>query len=242
MQQASAGFRAHPEPRRFTLLASMVSLHREHAHHAVDSAPCQGSLQAWPCSSKWDMCCRCVVMVGMPYPNPADPELQERMRYMDAQQQQHALRPASPLHTSHPPDHSCAAELESMTHKRGLQAADLVSASISRALTAGLTDSSRTDTSAGKQYYEDLCLKAVNQCIGRVIRHRNDYAAVVLADARWAAGNGTYEAGNSCRPIGPLRKLPAWIQDSLVVCTTFGDGYGRLHRFHRQMRKASKLC
>lgn len=27
---------------------------------------------------------RCVVVLGLPYPNPADPELQERMRYMDS--------------------------------------------------------------------------------------------------------------------------------------------------------------
>lgn len=31
-------------------------------------------------------------------------------------------------------------------------------------------------------------MKAVNQCIGRVIRHRGDWAAIVLADARWTAG------------------------------------------------------
>ena len=42
---------------------------------------------------------------------------------------------------------------------------------------------------AGGQYYEDLCMKAVNQCVGRVIRHRGDYAAVVLADARYATGD-----------------------------------------------------
>lgn len=27
-------------------------------------------------------------MLGMPYPNPRDPELRERMRYLDAQQLQ----------------------------------------------------------------------------------------------------------------------------------------------------------
>lgn len=29
--------------------------------------------------------CRCVVVVGMPYPNPQDPELSERMRSLDVQ-------------------------------------------------------------------------------------------------------------------------------------------------------------
>ena len=40
---------------------------------------------------------------------------------------------------------------------------------------------------AGREYYENLCMKAVNQCGGRVIRHAGDYAAVVLVDARYAA-------------------------------------------------------
>ncbi len=29
-------------------------------------------------------------------------------------------------------------------------------------------------------------MKAVNQCIGRVIRHRGDWAAILLVDQRWA--------------------------------------------------------
>ncbi|KAK9843489.1 hypothetical protein WJX81_005623 [Elliptochloris bilobata] len=41
---------------------------------------------------------RCVVVLGMPFPNPADPELRERMRYLDAQQppREGALPPATP--------------------------------------------------------------------------------------------------------------------------------------------------
>ena len=37
--------------------------------------------------------CRCVVVMGMPFPNPTDPELCERMRYLDAS----ANHPADPL-------------------------------------------------------------------------------------------------------------------------------------------------
>lgn len=37
----------------------------------------------------------------------------------------------------------------------------------------------------GREYYSNLCMKGVNQCVGRVIRHRGDWAAVLLVDARW---------------------------------------------------------
>ncbi|KAL4894341.1 ATP-dependent DNA helicase-like protein [Aspergillus ambiguus] len=55
---------------------------------------------------------------------------------------------------------------------------------------------------AGREFYENSCMRAVNQSIGRAIRHRNDYAAIVLIDRR-------YE-----RP-GIQGKLPAWIKQSM---------------------------
>ena len=175
-------------------------------------------------------------MIGMPYPNPTDPELQERMRFMD-EQQQHALRPAPAaeptsglancagraLHV-HEPDRTTVHDVANMS---------TASQSMSQQAAGKVV-------SAGREYYEDLCMKAVNQCVGRVIRHRNDYAAIVLADARWCSGNdGTVQGGPNVL-CGPLRKLPEWIQGSLTVCKSFGDAYGRLHRFHRQMLTASQ--
>ena len=37
--------------------------------------------------------------------------------------------------------------------------------------------------------YSQAAMRAVNQAVGRVIRHRNDYGAIILADERFAGGN-----------------------------------------------------
>ena len=61
----------------------------------------------------------------------------------------------------------------------------------------------------GQLYYESLCFKAVNQSIGRAIRHSKDYAVLVLADFRYA------------RPSS-LSSLPGWIARRLKVMESFG--------------------
>ncbi|KAJ1655704.1 ATP-dependent DNA helicase chl1 [Dispira simplex] len=73
---------------------------------------------------------------------------------------------------------------------------------------------------AGRLYYENLCMKAVNQSIGRAIRHRDDYAVVVLLDERY----GTPRI---------YTKLPGWIAEHRLHCDSFGTTIGRVAQFFR---------
>lgn len=73
---------------------------------------------------------------------------------------------------------------------------------------------------AGRDFAENACMRAVNQCIGRAVRHRGDYASVLLLDRRY----GTPRIED---------KLPAWIRQGIV--RDGGDGLagvvGKLRAF-----------
>lgn len=76
---------------------------------------------------------------------------------------------------------------------------------------------------SGAEYYENLCMKAVNQCIGRSVRHIKDYACVYLLDERYARNN-------------IKRKLPQWISRHLKVATGYGQVPAGTARFFKQKK------
>ncbi|KAI9256030.1 putative ATP-dependent RNA helicase DDX11 [Helicostylum pulchrum] len=74
---------------------------------------------------------------------------------------------------------------------------------------------------AGTEYYENLCMRGVNQSIGRAIRHKGDYATIVLLDKRY----GTPRIG---------KKLPKWIGEHVEKCDKFGLVMGKTAKFFRE--------
>jgi len=60
----------------------------------------------------------------------------------------------------------------------------------------------------GRKWYVREAIRAVNQTIGRVIRHRNDFGGVLLCDDRYAS-NGR---------LAPIAsRLPSWLRSSMAV-------------------------
>jgi Rad3-related DNA helicases len=87
--------------------------------------------------------------------------------------------------------------------------------------TAGTESAKKASaTAAGRDYYENSCMRAVNQCIGRAIRHVNDYAAIVMIDRRY----------DSARIQG---KLPGWIRGSLVSSPSERPAHMTVQRMSR---------
>ena len=82
-----------------------------------------------------------------------------------------------------------------------------------------------TTETPGQQYYVNLCMRKVNQSIGRAIRHISDYASIVLVDERY-------------RSERIKSKIPEWIQRSLSEPKAFGHVVGSLRRFFRSQKGA----
>ncbi|CAH0517039.1 unnamed protein product [Peronospora belbahrii] len=116
-----------------------------------------------------DELARCVVMVGMPYPNARDVEIVEKMNFLD-----------------------------------------------------------QSSPGSGRQFYESICMKAVNQSIGRSIRHQNDYSSILLIDHRYSN-------------LAVRNRLPEWIQKRIQPTVSFGQVYLQLVQFFRAKDSHDKL-
>lgn len=78
----------------------------------------------------------------------------------------------------------------------------------------------------GSKWYRQEAARAVNQTIGRVVRHRKDYGAILLLDERYRSYVGT---GSS------TGDLPTWVQSQVKVYPQFGPAVKDLTDFFRNI-------
>ena len=102
---------------------------------------------------------RCVVVVGLPFPNVETPEWRAKGAFLDGR----------------------AAARDERGGEGGV---------------------SGVSGKASREHAENVCMRAVNQAIGRAIRHKGDWASILLFDSRYGQAR-------------VQRKLPGWIKESL---------------------------
>ncbi|XP_010062453.2 regulator of telomere elongation helicase 1 homolog [Eucalyptus grandis] len=72
----------------------------------------------------------------------------------------------------------------------------------------------------GDEWYNQQASRAVNQAVGRVIRHRDDYGAIIMLDERFAHPNRQSQ-------------ISRWIQPHIKCYSKFGEVVYHLTRFFR---------
>ncbi|XP_027167698.1 regulator of telomere elongation helicase 1 homolog isoform X1 [Coffea eugenioides] len=72
----------------------------------------------------------------------------------------------------------------------------------------------------GEEWYSQQASRAVNQAVGRVIRHRHDYGAIIFCDERFSNSNRQSQ-------------MSLWMQPHVKCYSKFGDVVFTLTRFFR---------
>ncbi|XP_059511400.1 Fanconi anemia group J protein isoform X1 [Stegostoma tigrinum] len=87
----------------------------------------------------------------------------------------------------------------------------------------------------GSQWYEIQAFRALNQALGRCIRHRNDWGALILVDDRFGNNAKRYIAG-----------LSKWIRQQVQHHSNFNNALDSLCTFANEQRKdvdhLPKIC
>ncbi|EKG04460.1 DNA repair helicase, putative [Trypanosoma cruzi] len=137
---------------------------------------------------------RAVIVVGLPYANPSDVELQ--------------------LYLSH------------IANTRLLRDAGFAASKTLTVDTVTIDRSVPFNSSAEWSLFTDLCIRTVNQSMGRCIRHADDYAVAILFDARYGD-----------RP-DIRRRIASWMQPSIHLTRNFGECFRGVRDFFLARRLA----
>ena len=120
---------------------------------------------------------RAVIAVGLPYPNPHSAIWKAKLQHVEETYLKQHLNTANKSNPPHIPSNP----------------------SMTPPTTPASAGAKAKAKSAAREFYENTTLRSINQAIGRAIRHKNDYAAILLVDRRWESER-------------LRRKLPGWIR------------------------------
>ncbi|KAJ7524999.1 hypothetical protein O6H91_17G031600 [Diphasiastrum complanatum] len=73
----------------------------------------------------------------------------------------------------------------------------------------------------GEEWYVQQAARAVNQAVGRIIRHKADYGAIILCDERYAQSSAQSQ-------------MSLWLRPHIKCYSKFGDATFTLTRFFRE--------
>jgi len=80
----------------------------------------------------------------------------------------------------------------------------------------------------GMEWYKQQASRAVNQAVGRVVRHRNDYGAVILLDERFGG-------------VSQQQGLSSWLRPWVKVFHDYEEAEGEVSSFCTHIMKDPKL-
>jgi len=151
---------------------------------------------------------RAVVMVGIPYPPMLDPRVVMKRIYLDCRRK--------------------AVVKKTQVRANFARAGQMVQRVRVKALPRMTAD----------DWYQLEATRAVSQAIGRVIRHRNDFGLVLLADQRFESWQ---VSGVGRRPtdvsISQSNRLPAWLtREPAVLAVHYTHFWADVDKFFARHR------
>ncbi|KAG0218376.1 Fanconi anemia group J protein [Mortierella sp. NVP41] len=164
-----------------------------------------------------DSNCRAVLAVSIPYPGLNDLKIKLKKEYNDQQCQKRrqqsrggqAGQPGAPIAGI------ANVNLQALNHSTGN-----AEQSAAHALAAFQDSVQSRALLSGKRWYDIQAFRAYNQAIGRCIRHRKDWGAMVLLDYRFTIPNTKNSLSKWVRPLVKtfndfevgMHNMKAWIQ------------------------------
>ncbi|CAH8845897.1 unnamed protein product [Trichobilharzia szidati] len=141
-----------------------------------------------------DAYARLVIAIGIPYPAFTNPQVQQKREFNDTLHKSTPARFAYPENGKSTSSDNLNTSLDSMNTSNS----DLDNNNNSNNTnTSSVSSIQQQKVLSGSEWYDAQAYRALNQALGRCIRHANDWGAVLLADARFVEQPSRYMSGIS---------------------------------------------